>query len=133
MVDVAFERTKGELVNAGQMDVYEDLNLLDGGIVTQLTNKSTGVTLDTTTGQITMNLADLLAAAEVTFTLTNNKIGAQSVIIVHHGSVGTNGAYLTQCTLVAAGSCSITVSNLSAGTLGEAIVLHFAVIGGSAT
>ena len=133
MVDVAFERTKGTLVNAGQIDIYEDVNLLDGGTVTQDTNKSTGVTLDTTTGQITMNNATLNAGVEVTFTLTNSKIGAESVIIVHHGSAGTAGSYLAQCTLVAAGSCSITVSNVSAGNLTEAIVLHFAVIGGSAT
>ena len=115
------------------LTVTEELHLTDGGTVTQDTNKGTSVTLNTTTGQITMDAAQLVAAAEVTFTLTNNKIGAQSVIVVHHGSAGTNGSYLTQCTLVAAGSCSITVANLSAGNLSEAIVLHFMVFGGSAS
>lgn len=109
------------------------LALNDGGTVTQATNKSTGVTLNTHTGQITMNAASLAAAAEVTFTVTNSVVEAQSVVIVHHGSAGTSGGYLAQCTAVAAGSFDITVSNVSAGALAEAIVLHFAVLHGAAT
>ena len=133
MVDVAFERTKGALVNAGQMDVYEDLNLLDGGTVIQQSSKSTTVILNTTVGQITMNNAGLTTGSEVTFTVTNSKVGAQDVVVVNHGSVGTAGTYFAQCTAIAAGSFKITLSNLTAGTLSEAIVIHFAVIGGSAS
>lgn len=117
----------------GDINVYENLALKNGGTVTQATNKTTAVILNTQVGQITMNNADLLTAAEATFTMTNSKIGAQSVVIVHHGSAGADGSYFVQCTLVAAGSCSITVTNLTGSTLGEAIVLHFAVIGGAAS
>ena len=50
-----------------------------GGTVTQATNKSTGVTLNTESGQITMNNAQLDAGTEVTFTVTNDKIAAEDV------------------------------------------------------
>jgi hypothetical protein len=99
-----------------------------GGTVTQLTNKATGVTLNTVCGAITMNNAALNAAAEVTFTLTNSAIAATDVIVVNHASAGTAGAYMVGVSAVAAGSCQITVANVSAGNLSEAIVLSFAVI-----
>ncbi|MPZ70944.1 MAG: hypothetical protein GEU71_15685 [Actinobacteria bacterium] len=115
-----------ELV-AGTLDVQ------DGGAVTQLTNKSTGVTLNTHSGQITMNAAELAAAAEATFTVTNSTIAATDVVIVNHASAGTGGAYAVGITAVAAGSFDITVTNLSAGALSEAIVINFVVIHGAAS
>jgi hypothetical protein len=99
-----------------------------GGTVTQATSKTTGVTLNKTSGQITMNGAALAAGAEVAFTLTNSTIAATDVIILNVQSVGTAGAYLLSVGAVAAGSCSITVSNASAGSLSQAIVLNFVVI-----
>lgn len=42
-------------------------------------------------------------------------------------------AYQVSADSVGAGSCKINVRNISGGALGEAIVLHFAVIGGSAS
>ncbi len=99
-----------------------------GGSVTQATNKSTGVTLSTICGRITMNGAALSAAAEVTFTVTNTLVAATDVIVVNHASGGTSGAYLVVISAVAAGSFNITVSNASGGSLSEAIVLQFAVI-----
>lgn len=99
-----------------------------GGTVTQATNKSTGVTLNKITGQITMNGAALAAAAEVAFTLTNSTIAATDTVIVNIASGGTSAAYATSVTAVGAGSCEITVGNWSAGSLSEALVLNFAVI-----
>lgn len=99
----------------------------NGGAVTQLTSKTTAVTLNKLSGRITMNGAALAAGAEVAFTLTNSTIAATDVIIVNVQSVGTAGAYLVGIGAVGAGSCSITVSNASAGSLSQAIVLNFAV------
>ena len=99
-----------------------------GGTVTQNANKTTGVTLNKLSGQIVMNGAALAAAAEVAFTLTNSFIAATDVVIVNIQSVGTAGAYLVSVGAVAAGSCSITVSNASAGSLSQAVVLNFAII-----
>ena len=80
------------------------IGYVDGGTVTQATNKSTAVTLNTLSGQITMNDAALAAAAEVSFTLTNSKIAATDVVIVNHSSAGTAGSYLAQANTLAAGS-----------------------------
>jgi hypothetical protein len=98
-----------------------------GGTVTQLTNKSTGVTLNRPTGIITMNNATLNATTTVTFTLTNSVISATDIIVLQHTSVGTNGAY-TLNAFPAAGSAVISVRNVTAGNLGEAIVIRFALI-----
>ena len=54
--------------------------------VTQLTSKSTGVTANTSAGQITMNAASLAATTNVTFTLTNSLLSAKDVIIVNVAS-----------------------------------------------
>jgi hypothetical protein len=98
-----------------------------GGAVTQATSKSTAVTLSRSTGQITLNAAALAAATTVSFTLTNAVIEANDILVMNHISAGTAGSYLlnAQC---AAGSASINVRNVSAGSLSEAIVIAFAVI-----
>ena len=99
-----------------------------GGTVTQATNKATGVTLNKRCGQITLNNASLAAATEVSFTLTNSVIAATDVVMICIGSGATAGAYTVQCDAVAAGSCRISVGNMSSGSLSEAIVLNFVVI-----
>ena len=99
-----------------------------GGIVTQNTSKSTGVTLNTTNGQITMNAAALSANTTVSFTLTNSKIEAGDVLILNHISGGTNFASYVLNARSAAGSATIDVRNVTSGSLSEAIVIAFAVI-----
>jgi hypothetical protein len=101
-----------------------------GGAVAQITSKATGVTLNKRCGQITMNNASLSAAAEVSFTLTNSVLAATDVVMICIGSGATAGAYNVQCDAVAAGSCRISIGNMSSGALGEAIVLNFVVIKG---
>jgi hypothetical protein len=98
-----------------------------GGAVTQLTSKATGVTLDKSNGQITMDAANLLAATTVSFTLTNSTIEAGDIIVMNHISGGTLGAYLFNAS-TAAGSAVINVSNWTAGALAQAVVIRFAVI-----
>lgn len=100
-----------------------------GGTVTQATSKSTGVTLSTNCGAITMHNAALAAGTIVSFTLTNTSIAATDVLVLNHISGGTVGSYTlnAQC---AAGSATINVRNNTAGSLGEAIVIQFAVIKG---
>ena len=104
-----------------------------GGTVTQATNKSTGVTLNTESGQITMNNAALAAAAEVSFTVTNSEIAATDVVVVNHASAGTAGSYLVGVSAIAAGSFGITVTNVSGGSLSEAIVLNFVALKGASS
>jgi hypothetical protein len=96
-----------------------------GGAVTQGTSKSTGVTLNTVTGAITLNNASLADDTTVTFTVTNSAAAATDVPTVVHKSAGTAGAYLVQAHSPASGSFKISVRNISGGTLNEAIVLQF--------
>lgn len=103
-----------------------------GGVVTQATSKTTGVTLNTPSGQITMNAAALAAAATACFTLTNSTIAATDVVNTSIASGATAGAYTLQVDAVAAGSSRMCVNNRSAGSLSEAIVINYAVIKGSA-
>lgn len=98
------------------------------GAVTQATSKSTGVTLNTRAGVITMHNAALADAALVSFTLTNDKIQATDVVVVTQGAGGTSGAYNIYCRTVADGSALFKVTNVSGGSLSEAVKINFAVI-----
>ena len=104
----------------------------EGGTVAQATSKATAVTLNKKCGQITMNAAALAAATTVTFVLTNSTIAATDLLVLNHDAGGTAGSYLlnAQC---GAGSVSINVRNVTAGSLSEAIVIGFAVIKASIT
>lgn len=103
-----------------------------GGVVTQATSKATGVTLNTVTGTITMNNANLAAATSVGFTLTNSTIAATDTPIVVIKSGATADSYTVQVDAVAAGSCRISLRNYTAGALAEAVVLSFNIFKGVA-
>ena len=99
------------------------------GAVTQLTSKATGVTLNKSCGQITLNDAALAGTTNVTFTLTNSVISIKDVLILNvYG--GTSGSYNVWVSGLAAGSATITVRNITGGSLSEAIVINFATIHG---
>lgn len=99
-----------------------------GCAVTQATNKSTGVTCTGMSGAVTMNGAALAAAAEVGFTVTNTSVAATDVIVLSIKSGATADSYTVTTDAVAAGSFRISVGNVSAGSLSEAVVISFAVI-----
>ena len=119
-----FEATAGKLVGPTV-----------GVSVTQATSKSTGVTANAASGQITMNNAALAAGAEVSFTVTCSEVSSSDVIIVNHARAGTAGAYLVQANNVtlSGGFFNITVANVSAGSLSEAIVLNFVALKGASS
>jgi hypothetical protein len=99
------------------------------GAVTQATSKSTGVTLNKSAGQITMDAASLAATTNVTFTLTNSALSAKDVLILNVTN-GTSGAYNCWVSSMGAGTATITLRNISGGSLSEAVVLNFAIIHG---
>lgn len=104
------------------------------GAVTQLTSKSTGVTLNKSAGRITMDAAALAGATAVSFILTNSTISITDTIIVCVSSNTTGsaaGAYTTYVSYLAAGSALITLRNLTAATsYSEAVIINFAIIHG---
>ena len=95
--------------------------------VTQATSKSTGVTSNTSAGQITMNNASLASVTNVTFTLTNSLLSTRDVLILNTTN-GTSGAYNAFVSSMAAGSATITLRNISGGALAEAVVINYAII-----
>ncbi|MDB9879710.1 hypothetical protein OAC87_04015 [Pseudomonadales bacterium] len=101
-----------------------------GGTVTQTTNKTTAVTLNAKSGQITMNNASMSNNTTAGFTLTNSFVAATDVVIVNIASGATADGYILTVDAVAAGSCRISVRHNSGGALSEALVLNFVVIKG---
>jgi hypothetical protein len=102
------------------------------GTVTQLTSKSTAVTLDKSAGRITMNNASLATATNATFTLNNALISANdTVILTISGGQATAGSYNVFANALATGSVSITLRNISGGTLSEAVVINYCIIHGA--
>lgn len=108
--------------------------LADGGIVTQITSKATGVTLNTYSGQITTHNASLAAGAEVTFTVTNSVVTTLDVIILTIGdSPDADSEVIAFVNDLAAGSFDILLSNVSAAADTGAIVINFAVLRGASS
>lgn len=103
-----------------------------GGTVTQLTNKSTAVTINKPSGQITMNNAALAASTSVAFQVVNSSVGAADSVVVSIGgsSVAALIAYQV-CTAAGAGFFYVNLRNVSAGSLSEAVVINFAVVKGA--
>jgi hypothetical protein len=99
------------------------------GTVTQATDKSTAVTLNKPAGRITMNAAALNTATNATFTLNNSFISANdTVVLTISGGQATPGSYNVFANSLAAGSVSISLRNISGGTLSEAVVINFAIL-----
>ena len=99
------------------------------GSVTQLTSKSTGVTLNKPSGQITMNGASLAGATNVGFTLTNSTISAKDTLLLTIASGATVASYNAWVTSLSEGSATLNLRNITAATpLSEAVVLNFAII-----
>ena len=76
-----------------------------------------------------MNNASLATVTNVTFTLTNSLLSAKDVVIVNVASANaTAGAYNCWISSMLAGSCTITLRNITGGGLSEAVVINFAII-----
>jgi hypothetical protein len=98
------------------------------GTVTQATDKTTGVTVNKSAGRITMNGAALAGNTAVSFTLTNSLISVKDTIIVNISGGATAAAYTVYVSSMTAGSAVITLRNLTAGSLSEAVIINFSTI-----
>lgn len=102
-----------------------------GGTVTQLTSKSTAVTLNSPTGRITMHNAALASGAIAGFSVNNTSAQLIDVTLLSIvDGVASVGAYNIQ-TQPAANGFNVYVKNISAGSLSEAIRFNFVVIKGA--
>ena len=94
-----------------------------GGTVTQATSKATGFTLNKATSEITMAGDILLASTAVSSTWTNSAIAVNDVVSCSHKSGGTLGAYVINVAS-GAGTATLTLRNISLGSLTETPVLQ---------
>lgn len=100
-----------------------------GGTVTQATSKTTAVTINKLSGQITMNAAALAAGASVVFGVTNSFISSTDNVIVNlKGGYAAAGTYNVQAESMSAGSFAVTLKNVSTGSLSEAVVITFSIV-----
>ena len=102
------------------------------GTVTQETGHTTGVTINATSGRITLAAVALAAATNAEFTVTNSTVTANSIILLTvQDENTTNNAQLTAATqTIASGSFKISLHNPAAtgSTSTTASKIHFLVI-----
>jgi hypothetical protein len=86
--------------------------------------------LNTITGQITMNAAQLGGDTTVSFTLNNSQIGNTDLIVLNQVSDANIGFYSFngKCN---SGNAVISVHNMTNNNRSDAIVIRFAVIRGA--
>jgi hypothetical protein len=105
-----------------------------GATVTQITNRSTGVTINTLCGTIQTDTTSLAAGASAEFTVTNSSVAIGDVVVVSQRSgsslvAGVAGVTTIEVVTTAAGSFVIAVANGSTTTADTgAIIINFAVI-----
>jgi hypothetical protein len=100
-----------------------------GGAVTQINTKSTSVTLNKISGQITTHTESLGGNTTVIFDVLNSTVALTDTIIINMKSSGTHiGDY--QCWIASIGNNTFTVAlrNMSGSVYAEAVTMNFAVI-----
>lgn len=103
----------------------------NGGTVTQITSRTTGVTLNAPSGQITLVAGSISGLSSQEFTLTNSYIAATDVVLVSFGSGLTATTYDVTVTETSAGSCKISVHNVNnSATPTDTPVINFVVFKG---
>ena len=127
-------RTDPQLVRGTTVYATEELGYCSCafGEVTQLTSKSTGVTLDTPSGRITMNNASLGNNTTVVFRMTNITIKTNDVLVLNiSGGVAGVGDYLAYVGDIGLGYADIALAYRKGGggSLSEAVKITFALIG----
>jgi len=116
--------------DAGTTVTVRDLSVpalgysIGGGAITQITSRTTGVTLNKSSGTITLFSAAGSTSYQ-TFTVTNSFVAANDVIVINQQS-GTDKMAMF-VTAVAAGSFNITFATTT-GTTTEQPVINFAVV-----
>jgi hypothetical protein len=95
-----------------------------GGTVTQLTSRTTGVTLNKTNGAITLFTA-AGSTTPATFNVANSTVAATDTIIVNVKS--STNVYFVSVSAIVAGSFNITFYT-TGGTASDAPVFNFSVI-----
>lgn len=98
-----------------------------GGTVTQLTSKSTAVTLNKPSGEVITHNAALAAGASVVFIINNSLVGTYDTSIV----VSRNGNYDAKTIVTTNGTIYVKITNVSSISLSESVPINFTVLKGA--
>ena len=127
-----FEGLKYNLDDRDRVAASAATQGIDTGTVTQATNHATAVTLNKRAGVITLAAAALANATNAEFTVTNDKVQADSVILVTTQDENTtdNTCIIATVHTIAAGSFIINVNHPDSvgSTSATASKIHFLVI-----
>lgn len=98
-----------------------------GGTVTQLTSKSTDVTLNKPSGEVLTHNAALAAGASVVFIINNSLVGTYDTSI----AVTRNGNYDAKTTITTNGVIYVKITNVSGSSLSDSVPINFTVLKGA--
>jgi hypothetical protein len=96
--------------------------------VTQTNNKTTGVTINTPSGQITTANAQMAPNANAVFVVTCSAVSARDAVVANVASGGTLGAYNVFVAAIANGSFTLELKNVTNNAYSEAIKLNYIII-----
>lgn len=100
-----------------------------GGTVTQLTSRTTSVTLNKLCGQITLFAGSIAGLSSQEFSLSNSFIDATDVVLVSFASGLTSAQYDVTVTQTDVGSCKIAIHNVNNSATGtDTPVINFIVV-----
>lgn len=101
-----------------------------GGAVTQITSRTTAVTINKPTGQITTFNSSMGAGAVFSFTVNNSTVAANNVVLLTcQNDLFTGGSLAAPYVgSVASGSFVIAYTNNSSGSQSTALVFNFVVL-----
>lgn len=100
-----------------------------GGAVTQITSRTTSVTLNKVCGQITLVAGSIAGLSTQEFSLANSFIEATDIVLVSFSSGLTSAQYDVTVTQIDSGSCKIAIHNVNnTATPTDTPVISFIVI-----
>lgn len=98
------------------------------GTVTQQNNKTTAVTVNTPSGQITTANAQMAPNANAVFVVNCSAVSIKDVVVISVASGGTLGAYNVFIAAVGNGSFTVEIKNVTNNAYSEAIKLNYAIL-----
>lgn len=98
------------------------------GTVTQQNNKTTGVTINTSSGQIITASSQLAPSAQAVFVVTNSSVSVDDNVICSIASGGTLGAYNVFIAQIGNGTFTVVIKNSTNNAYSEAVTLNYSIL-----
>jgi hypothetical protein len=96
--------------------------------VTQLNNKTTGVTINTASGQIVTANSQLAPSAQAVFVVTCSSVSTNDNVLCSVASGGTLGAYNVFIAAIGNGSFTVVIKNSTNNAYSEAVTLNYSIL-----